>query len=849
MSLNFGDIFSDKTENKTQGGQTASQSYGMSPQVSEFWNWYRQQFDPSKWSPVGDNPWQTQAAGSMAGYAGGLMPSFDSASAIARGGIDPASIAAFQSPHTQQVVDAYQRNWEDQRGKTLAQNQSAAVKAGVPLMRSSQYGVNRALTEGNLEDTRSATVANLYNQGFQQASDMAAKSAGMKLSGAQAAAGIAGQQADITKGLFGMGMRGWEQAWRNSTMPWQLGQQFAGAFGSLVPLSGNNTSGTSWGNQTSTASPSPFSVGMGFAGLPLAAGWRPFGAASGGAITRDKAPGTAPPAPPEGNDPRDRLSKAFDTIHSLITRSRGGGVLKPFADGGAANGGWETTVTPASTMDWNALGKGMMAMGRGQQSGQSHGNDMALLGRMQANLSNTMASLTPHRMADGGVPEWSETGPQWGGEAPAAAEPRSYQWNEALPIERPGMGYVEPTAAQMTVPAAPGSVSREASAPAPAAKPQSGWFRGGIWSKDEEATPLQKFGLSLLNIASPRHRSPWAGVAASLVQMHDAALKRSMERRRMDMQADQFAKRLALERAGLLGRMADGTPTIAAKNAADRLAVEKGIATGAIDGVPTIASRQAGSVIASANLDRDIKQFQFDEMQHPENAVERRKAVAPKIGLKEGTPEYISFLATGKIPGKLLGAIDKDKISSEAELRKEVNAYAKDYTIIRDSAAAVNAIAEGSTPFSTIALIFSYMKLLDPGSVVREGEFATAQNAGSVPDRIYNLYNAALKGVKLNDDQIKDILAQAKKVAGTKRQFYENRLSQYKGVADRLNLDWRNIILVEPNERGAVPHGAPGGASGAPVRVTTPEEASKLPPGTRIILPDGSSGVVPERRP
>ena len=32
-----------------------------------------------------------------------------------------------------------------------------------------------------------------------------------------------------------------------------------------------------------------------------------------------------------------------------------------------------------------------------------------------------------------------------------------------------------------------------------------------------------------------------------------------------------------------------------------------------------------------------------------------------------------------------------------------------------------------------MALIFSYMKMLDPNSTVREGEYATAQDAGSIP--------------------------------------------------------------------------------------------------------------------
>lgn len=61
-----------------------------------------------------------------------------------------------------------------------------------------------------------------------------------------------------------------------------------------------------------------------------------------------------------------------------------------------------------------------------------------------------------------------------------------------------------------------------------------------------------------------------------------------------------------------------------------------------------------------------------------------------------------------------------------------------------------------------IALIFSFMKTMDPGSTVREGEFATAQNAGGVPDKIINLYNRSLSGKFLNDQQRKDFINTAK---------------------------------------------------------------------------------------
>lgn len=66
-------------------------------------------------------------------------------------------------------------------------------------------------------------------------------------------------------------------------------------------------------------------------------------------------------------------------------------------------------------------------------------------------------------------------------------------------------------------------------------------------------------------------------------------------------------------------------------------------------------------------------------------------------------------------------------------------------------------------PSDDIALIFSFMKTLDPGSTVREGEFATASNAGGIPEQIVNTYNKALNGKFLTDDQRKNFVATAQK--------------------------------------------------------------------------------------
>jgi len=56
------------------------------------------------------------------------------------------------------------------------------------------------------------------------------------------------------------------------------------------------------------------------------------------------------------------------------------------------------------------------------------------------------------------------------------------------------------------------------------------------------------------------------------------------------------------------------------------------------------------------------------------------------------------------------------------------------------------------------------MKMLDPGSVVRESEFATAANAAGVPDRIRNQFNRVRTGERLAEKQRADFLNQAGKI-------------------------------------------------------------------------------------
>jgi hypothetical protein len=106
------------------------------------------------------------------------------------------------------------------------------------------------------------------------------------------------------------------------------------------------------------------------------------------------------------------------------------------------------------------------------------------------------------------------------------------------------------------------------------------------------------------------------------------------------------------------------------------------------------------------------------------------------------------------------------------------------------------------------------MKMLDPGSVVREGEFATAQNAAGVPDRVMNLYNRILSGERLNKDQREAFKGQAAGLMTAAQKQEQIVRAGIERMATGYGLNTKNIFY-EP--AGPSSPGSPA-IPGAPVK-------------------------------
>jgi hypothetical protein len=144
---------------------------------------------------------------------------------------------------------------------------------------------------------------------------------------------------------------------------------------------------------------------------------------------------------------------------------------------------------------------------------------------------------------------------------------------------------------------------------------------------------------------------------------------------------------------------------------------------------------------------------------------------------------------------------------AEGKLRKEYSDQTKSYQDVKSAYGRV--LAAEPTATGSIAKIFSYMKMLDPGSVVREGEYATAQNATGVPQRFINMYNKALSGDGLSVTQRQEIDSQAKKLYTQTRTQESAVRKGVERIAKGYGLDPQNIFYEAVESTPVAPTVAP----------------------------------------
>lgn len=164
--------------------------------------------------------------------------------------------------------------------------------------------------------------------------------------------------------------------------------------------------------------------------------------------------------------------------------------------------------------------------------------------------------------------------------------------------------------------------------------------------------------------------------------------------------------------------------------------------------------------------------------------------------------------------GELIATnVDTTKPLENAKgLRSEFINQSKPFVEIQSSYDRIQAVAQKPSAAGDLAMIFNYMKMLDPGSAVREQEFANAQNAAGVPERVRALYNNTLSGQRLTKDTRADFLAQSNNLYQAAVNSHAQLANYYTELSNKVGVDPTTVIVdyrqkanKEPQQSTATP--------------------------------------------
>jgi hypothetical protein len=218
---------------------------------------------------------------------------------------------------------------------------------------------------------------------------------------------------------------------------------------------------------------------------------------------------------------------------------------------------------------------------------------------------------------------------------------------------------------------------------------------------------------------------------------------------------------------------------------------------------------------------------------HVEPARRAAQGGGPRVVAQTAPVESRAEINAARADDRAARTEDRATRTATVALRKEFDALpeVKDFKQVRQGFLQVRTLASKPNPTAQddIALVYSYMKMLDPGSVVREGEFATAQNAAGVPDTVRNLWNKALTGERLNPKQRGNMSATAGQVYKSQRGTYNEAAERYRNYARESGVS-PDALAPKANTNDRQP---------APRKIAGAADYRSLPSGAVFIDPNG----------
>ncbi len=147
---------------------------------------------------------------------------------------------------------------------------------------------------------------------------------------------------------------------------------------------------------------------------------------------------------------------------------------------------------------------------------------------------------------------------------------------------------------------------------------------------------------------------------------------------------------------------------------------------------------------------------------------------------------------------KLMNAQNEGTTAKEGTvtaLRHEFGAWSKNFVGTKEAFQSVQELAKSATTMGDMALIFSFLKVLDPTSTVRESEFAAVGQSGSLPARAQNMFDKLMGQGLLQASQRADIVNQSRATFATRIKNQLSLESEYTRIAGERGVPPKSVIV------------------------------------------------------
>lgn len=137
----------------------------------------------------------------------------------------------------------------------------------------------------------------------------------------------------------------------------------------------------------------------------------------------------------------------------------------------------------------------------------------------------------------------------------------------------------------------------------------------------------------------------------------------------------------------------------------------------------------------------------------------------------------------------------------------------KDYSDMKSAFGQVVSSLSQGTPIGDVAGATKVMKLLDPGSVVRESELGIAMAASGRMDRLNNYFNNMMTGQKLTPTQREDFKALSNELYAAAGDAYNKKRQEFQGFGQAYGFKNLDAALGAPATIPSLMRGGAGGTA------------------------------------